>query len=58
MQQATEQKAEADLQAAAVLQNAERQATALLQDSQNQSTDVLQDAANEVKRRAEGVRSA
>ena len=44
MQQATEQKAEADLQAAAVLQNAERQATALLQDSQNQSTDVLQDA--------------
>ncbi len=44
LQKATEQKAEAELQAAAVLQSAERQAAALLQDSQNQSTDVLQSA--------------
>ena len=44
LQKATEQKAEAELQAAAVLQNAELQASVLLKDSQNQSNDVLQDA--------------
>ena len=44
MRKATDQKAEAELQAAAVLQSAEQQAAALLQDSKNQSTDVLQNA--------------
>lgn len=52
MQKATERKEEADLQAAALLQNAEQQATALLQDSKNQSTEVLQEALD-LKMRAE-----